>query len=95
MEMYRVAFGEITKCEVTNETAKRITFIRVYEDFKGDIRHLKETENKKSQYSSWHKTFEDAQNHIIDTFSNAISNLEKQIIANKSRIDEAKAIQKF
>lgn len=67
MEMFRTTGGtSIEKYVVIKETDKSITFINHHLPLSGRRVFYNDTERKVSNWHSWHKTFAEAQNYLLD-----------------------------
>lgn len=69
--------NDIVKHEVVKETAARITFKknRLFEKDKEYI----DTENKNSSWHTWHDTFEDAKQYLINKTERRIEYLKQDL----------------
>ena len=81
MIKYRTNFNEIRSFEVIKETPKQIVFIKTF--MNGGCQR-EERENKTTSYSSWHDTFEDAQNHLLTKQQSKIDMYERNLIQAKA-----------
>lgn len=72
--------NEIIKYEIIKETKLRITYIKFISDVQTkEYKSIEVTENKKSMFHSWHDTFEDAKNYLINWHNLRIEYFKKEI----------------
>lgn len=64
MKKYRLYSGSIKAYEVVKETPKQIVYLKAR--FFNDEKLFEEREMKVSYWHSWHDTFEQAKNHLIE-----------------------------
>jgi len=71
MYKYRAIWERIEKLEVIKETPKQVVFI--------NVRGGQDRELKKTSYFSWHDTFEEAKQALIDEKQFKIDTLKRQL----------------
>lgn len=81
---YKAYLGRIEKVEIIKETSKMVLIKSVTY---GERRELKE-----SDWYSYHDTFEDAKNWIINHIQSKIDNYKRQIEIKEKELDKAKRL---
>lgn len=86
MEKFKTNLAtQIEKFEIVKETKTRITY--KFSDCLDKTKFYERTENKMSQYHSWHDNFEMAKLHLIAINNRRIERLKQQILYYKRHTD--------
>jgi hypothetical protein len=90
MEKFRTDQGtKIEKFEVVKETPQRVTYKKEYRSWVNDIIEIKEvTENKNTNWASWHDSFEEARKYLLDIQRSRIEDYKRQIEYCNKQIDK-------
>ena len=78
MKKYKALFERIEEYEVVKETPKQLTFIN---ERGSEIR-----ESKRTEWYSWHDTYEEAKQALIEKYSNIVELKERQLDYHKEQL---------
>lgn len=81
MIKFKAYCGKITRVEIAKETAKQVVFANGRREY----RH--------SKWVSYHDTFEDAKNYMLDACQRKIDSLEHNLRKRLRERDEIKAME--
>ena len=79
MKKYKAAFERIEEFEIIKETPKQIVYITHYGKEARD--------NKKTTYISWHDTFDEAKQELINKCINKIIKIKAQLDYAEQRLE--------
>jgi len=82
MIKYRTRYERIEAIEVLRETEKQVVLSG----------KMERRENKRSDWSNWHDTFDDARNFLIDLSEKEIKTLQSRIDGENLRLSRIKAM---
>ena len=82
------------KIEIISETAHFVTYTPVGVDWNGNKRvYDKRTGRKITSHDSWHDTYEEAKQFIVDAKQKVVRNLEGQLIEAKEQLVKAQNLK--
>ena len=81
MKKYRTQFDEIKEIEVLRETEKQIVLM-------SGLR-----ESKTTEWQSWHDSFEDAKQHLIDAAQKDIDSINTRLNFAKERLEKINSLK--
>ncbi len=90
MRWFRINFNDrIEPVEVIRETAHLVV---LKDSFTGG-RAQRSVHHEDSSWESFHKTFTDAKNHLIEVTKNRIDHLDEQLKGERNRLTKLEALE--